>query len=107
MAITKISFGSTYRYETVEGILKYYYITKFQADSEDDITTANAEGSEYLKYPGGSSIQLPSGKQYILNASRTEYVEATELGGGGDNVGTEQDVQELLNTIGQLSENAE
>ena len=100
MAITKISSGSTYRFE-VDDEMKCYYLTKFQADDDSDITTANAEDSEYLKYPGGSSIQLPSGKLYILNASRTEYVEATDIGGGGSNIGTEQDVEELMQLIGE------
>ena len=101
MAITVVSHGKVYGKAVVDDKFRYYPVTNFQADSEDDITTANAEGSEYLKYPGGSRIQLPDGTTYILNASQTEFVKATELGGGGDNVGTEQDVQELLSVIGE------
>lgn len=100
MAITVVSRGKIYGKAVVDDKLNYYPVTNFQADDESDITTANAEGSDYLKYPGGSRIQLPDGTTYILNASQTEYVKATELGGGGDNVGTEQDVEELLSIIG-------
>ena len=53
-----------------------YYRTDFIADSAEDVEAANAEGSEYFKYPAGSTIYDADNKKvYILNASRTEYKE--------------------------------
>ena len=52
------------------------YMTDWICDSADDITTANTSGSDYLKFPSGSSILcLANSKLYVLNEAQTEYVE--------------------------------
>ena len=53
-----------------------YYLTDFICDDTDDVTAANAEGSDYLNYPSGSSILcLEDKKVYVLKADNSAYVE--------------------------------
>lgn len=63
------------RVATWNGRKKDYPQTTFVADTTSDITTINADGSEYLNYPAGSCIlDTSTSDVYILNASQTEYV---------------------------------
>ena len=58
----------------VVSYVKQYEKTDFIADGFEDIEAMNAEGSEYLNYPAGSTVKrMDNDFIYVLNADCTRY----------------------------------
>lgn len=57
---------------------KTFYKTQFIVDGSSDITAMNAEGSNYLNYPAGSSVVFKDfSKFYVMNPAETAFEEVT------------------------------